>query len=394
MIKKNNGFVVIVALMMVSLMILLTQQLLQNVTVSSVFIKTMVDRERAEMLALSGLEIAMFNLLGKQEGKKKKEGGAPVAPATPPAPAAGSAKGTEKKKLTEEQRFLQRILPFLNRWREYTLTEKLDGVDGQIKICISCEHGKININEIFDFKKQEFKKEYAALLQGLEIKGKFKAGEILKRLEEFLTKRRKKLDDVSELSSIKGLGHLDIFYKPPKAGRVISERKKEPSAPNTDLTLQDIFTIWTDKAELDPLFFSDSLCAIFTLRRPRADDAKIMKDKFKNFIENFKKEWAGDWVANWKNLELFYEQTPKFLQNIKDVFSKQFEPTVYSVLSCGKVGQVEQYLLAIIKKVDKKQDEEKAQGKDEKASKGQAKPQGEESSKPEKTFKIIRTYWL
>ena len=388
--KKNNASVLIFTLLIVSLMVLLTEQLLRSVRVGSNFIRTMVDRERAEMLALSGVEMAIFQLLGKHEDEEEKKKRRAQESAS--AKKVG-AKGV-KKELNDEQEFLQRVLPHLNRWQLFDLTEQQDGIDGRIKFCISCEHGKININEIYDFKKQVFKKEYEALLKGLEIPGKLKSGEILKHLEELLKKRKKKLDDISELSMLPGFETLDIFYKPPKPPNVISEFKKESAVSNVNLAVQDIFTIWTEKPEVDPLFFSDAFCAMLGLRRPRANDAQVLQEKFQTLIESFKKDWGKNWDQNWKFLQEIYDEKPKFLKNILGIFSKQFEPTVYSVLSCGKVGNVEQRLLVVIKKVDKEEEPEKEKGK---AKQGAVKKQGDKgdkASKKQKTFKIIRSYWL
>jgi len=75
------------------------------------------------------------------------------------------------------------------------------------------------------------------------------------------------------------------------------------------------------------------------------------------------------------------------LENLKEILSKEFGPSVYSVLSCGKAGGVEQRLLAVVKEVEekeKKQQEENAQEEQKEGKK--------ESSK--KTFKIIKMYWL
>ena len=43
-----------------------------------------------------------------------------------------------------------------NQWQEFNLTTEKDGLDAVIKICITCEEGKINLNRIFNKKKKEF----------------------------------------------------------------------------------------------------------------------------------------------------------------------------------------------------------------------------------------------
>ncbi len=373
--KLHKASVVIYTLMITSIIVLLSQQLIRGVFVGSNFIKTMVYRERAEMLALGGINVAIATLTydEKEDDKQKSEDQAK----------AESTKEETEKEFKGTKRFLANVLPYLNRWHNFELKEKIDGIDGLIRICITCEHGKININEAFDFKKMEFKKEYHALLKDIELRGRLPAGEMVNRITEFFKKRKRKIDDISELQSISGLSSLDIFYKPP-----VKAPKGKRSESNSSLCLQDVFTTWTSDDKLDLLLLSDALCAIIGLRRPVADDAQSRKERFEQFIGNFKKEMAKDWLTHWKNLEQLYDQKPKILTEIKDLFAKEFGPKVFSVLSCGKVGHVEQQVLAIIRE---EITQEKAGDKPKEATTEQKDTQ---QQKAEKTLRIVRLYWL
>lgn len=367
--QHRSASIVLYVLMMLSIIVMLTQQLMRGVFVGSNFTRTMIDRERAEMLALSGIQIAMAQLTYEEKESKEQE---------------TTAQASEEGKLTGVNKFLARILPYMNRWQDFKIDEKTDGLDGLIRVCITCEHGKININEIFDFKKMEFKKEYEALLKGLELPGKIPAGEMFVRLTEFFKQRKRKLDDISELLAVPGFGALDIFYQPPS-----KQGKGKKSQPNTNLALQDIFTIWTEDEKIDLLWLSDALCAILGMRRPLADDAVTQKKRFAQFAQSFKKEMAHDWDNNWKILENIYDQKPKIFPEIKSLFTKGFGPNIFSVLSCGKVGQVDQYVLAVICVEEKAKEEGNEDILDEKK-------QDESSSvgENEKKFKILRMYWL
>ncbi len=390
--RKKTGAILIFSLMLASLMILLTEQLFRSVNVNWTFSRAMVDRERAEMLALSGLTIAKNQLTIEPEDKddkKKKTQASQEA----------SKVGEKKEEDTPVKKFLRRVLPNLNRWQVFTFEEKRDGIEGELKICISCEHGKINLNHAFDFKKQEFKKLYAALLKGLEIKGKVKAGEILQKLTEFLKERRKKLHDVSELNKMSLFKNFKIFYKPPEMVLESSgtTKKKEKAKPNPNIMLQDLFTIWTPDDKLEYLMFSDALCAIFGLRRPLANDADVKKDVFKKVIDTFKPDWGKNWDENSKYLQEIYDNKPKVLKQLQPLFSQQFEPTVYSVLSWAKVGSVEQKLLAIVKKTKhngKKKEKDSKKKEQEKNNKDKIDKKDKESKKPESFFKVVRVYWL
>jgi hypothetical protein len=390
--RQQPGSIMIFCLLILAVIVIFTEQLLRNVLVGSLFTKTMIDREHAEMLALSGVHIAMATALVDEKREKERES----QQAFTQLPTEKDNDQSTDAKTKNARTLLTRLLPNLNRWKTYDLTEKVEGFDGQIKVCISAEDGKININNAFDFKKQEFKKEYQAFLQGLEIPGKLKAGEILKRLTEFLSKRKKRLDDISELSLVPGLEQLDIFYSPPQ-----SAAKNKKSEPNAELMLQDIFTIWSSGDSMDVMVLSDALCAILGLRRPAADDASKLKNVFKQITSSFNPQWSKDWENNWKSIEPLYGEKPKFLKEVNRIFSKEFGPRVYSVLSCGKVGHVEQKLLAIIREVaetdpqaDKNnQPQDQKNIKDDKApSKGNSSKQPPAQSR--KSFKIEKIYWL
>lgn len=381
--KKASGSIVVACLLLLSVIILFTEQLLRNVFVGSLFTKTMTDREHAEMLALGGVQIAIATLSIPEKDEKKEN----VQPDD------SSAEKIDKSgKIKKTRRLLGRILPYLNRWRTFTLKQAIDGIDGEVKVCISSEHGKININEAFDFKKQEFKKEYKALLQGLEIPGKMPAGEMLKQMTEFFKKRKRKLDDVSELSLVNGFEQLNMFYEPP----VPAAKKNKKSEANTEIMLQDIFTIWSGRANIEPLLFSDALCSIFGVRRPTASDALTMKEAFKKVAQSFVSQWSGDWDKNWSAIEPLYGEKPKFLKEMQPIFSKEFGPRVYSVLSCGKVGHVEQRVLALLKETVKKvvpsqSDQQEKVLASAQASKSEQQTKAAQSAV---TFKIEKIYWL
>ena len=195
---KQRGFVLIFTLVIMSLVTILTQQLMQSTFVGSYFTSTAVGREKAKILALGGINLAMAQLappIKKQKLATTEE-------------KAGDPKETAKRDLVKV------LVPNLNKWQEFELSEDIDGVDGSIKFCITSEEGKININEAFDFQKAEFKKEIQILLQSLAIKGKLAKGVILKKLTEFFKSRKRKLDDISELIEIPEFQNLDVFIPP------------------------------------------------------------------------------------------------------------------------------------------------------------------------------------
>lgn len=388
--KKNKGFIIIFVLMMVSLIVFLTQQLVSGVLVTSNFVSIVMQRDQARLLALGGIDIAINKLLeldhedkkDDQEKEKEKQENSDDKEDE-------KISGQVSKLSVHDKKFLGQIFPYLNRWQTFAFDEKIDGFAGQLKLCLSCEEGKINLNEAFDFKKQEFKKEYGTLLKSLEIKGILAAGELATKLQEFLVERARKLEDLSELTAIAACKELDIFYKPPEA----PTQKGEEAKPSPNIALTDIFTIWSGTELVTPLLFSDALCAIFGFRRPLADDPEKMKDAFKEFKEKFGPGVARNWDASWEILQPIFDQKPVFLKEMEAVFSKEFGPRCYSVLSYASIGKVTQRLLAIIKKVplDKPKKTEKAE---QAAQSDASKKSDDEKKKNEFEFKILRLYWI
>lgn len=367
--RRSSGVIVVAALIMVAGIAMVTEQLIRTVLIGSRFAMTMVEREKAKVLALSGVQIAIAQLIEAEkkvsEEEKNREQDAQKKP---------ELQSSVNKKL------LKFLLSHLNRWKTYSFTEKQDGIEGALKICLVSEHGKINVNEAFDFEKQVFKKEYELLIEGLVVEQKLPAGKFLKLAQEYLSQRKKKLDDLSELLDIKGLAGIDFIYRPPEP----TTQKGEEDQPNSMLTLQDIFTIWGDQGQLHPLLLTDGLCAMLRLRRPLARDGIKMKEVHKKIVAEYRDSWAQNWEQSWQNFVPMYGDKIPPLKNLPTVFAKQFEPSIYSVLSYGKIGQTEQQLLAIIKK-------EKVQNV---ASQADNQVQAKTVDEDQHRFRIIRLYWL
>lgn len=362
---QRSGSILLYALMTLAAIMFLLQGVIKNVFINNRFTETMLAREQAELLAYSGVQLAIAQLMEEEP---------PVTQEQLPA---------DQQARKNQMAMLKRVLPGLNRWQVCQLRKKTDRVDGTIKFCISSENGKLNINKVFDFKTMAFKQPFADFIRRLEIKPTLKQGEVHDRLVEYFKKRKKRLYDVSELLMVPGLQALEIFYAPPAPAA-----KDKPSQPNVNVTLLDVFTVWTDNDKINPLWFSDSWCGMLGLHRPRADDAEKQKDAFKKMFDQIKLDQKPNWDDQWAIVEPLYGQKPKVVTALKDNFTKEFGSTVYSVLSCGKVDDVECQLLAILKE----------QAVTEKTAKPKDNAQNEAKTEPggpaKKMLKILRIYWL
>lgn len=377
---RSSGSVMIFCLMIMAGLMFLSQQLITTVFVSSRFIRTMVEREHAEALALGGIQIAIAQLSADETDEPSKKEKSTADP--------------QEKVDTPQQVMLKRVVPHLNRWQHFKFDYKQDEFDGEIKLCISSEQGKININNIFDFQAMDFKKPFDQIIKSLEVRGKLKPGQIYTRLIEFFKKRKRKLDDLSQLLEIKDLEGIDIVYNPPQQAA-----KGKQSMPNGNVTLQDLFTLWSDGVLLEPTMLSDALCAVFSLRRPHADDAQTRQEQLSQFFTKYDPKKQYDWEASWDILEPLYGEKPKSIGALKQIFTKQFGAKVFSVLSCGKVGSVESRALAIVQEVTQKprpQELEKEAQKDtdNTVEAEQSSGSDKKQKKPKVLLRVVRLYWV
>ena len=96
------------------------------------------------------------------------------------------------------------MLPIINRWQEFKLVKKTDGIDGVIRVCIMSENGKVNLNQIFDFKTKKFKgqgqvaRDYAKSFKIIAERLKsFVEIDLYQPNLSFLTKRGYPLNDIN-----------------------------------------------------------------------------------------------------------------------------------------------------------------------------------------------------
>lgn len=332
--SSNRGFVLVTTLMILSLAMVLIAFLINRSTVFFPLVQTCIDREKAKELALGGLQLASSQIAYADVIEEKESGN----------------KNNEKKAtdnnnaLAQSKQLLKTLIPILNKWQTIKLDTTKDGIDGEIRICITSEDGKININELYDFQKHEFIKgkeqeEFKKLLQ--ELFGKLKKSsdseDPLMSVEAFLKERTDSLRDVSELISAKAFAGFknNIFFNP--------DQQNSQSKDKKTLYLSDIFTIWSRKRTIDPWLMSYSIRSMLEL-------AELSKGPYVEAIKNFKGTY--NWPTDWNNIfsKLYkkdFNNLPKGMQHLLNV---NFGPETFSVLSYGTVGQVTHRLYAIIER--------------------------------------------
>jgi len=338
--KSSSGYILIVTLLMIAGMTAIGTYIYLRSTVFFPLMRTVYDREKAKVLALGGLQIAIRQLSQFNEPQSEQ--------ASSPQNAGQPSKS--KQESGGPLQLFARLMPIINRWQTFPFQKKIDGIDGSLQICLVCEEGKININRIYDFDKGTFhgqgqaKGDWQKIMELVckEIEQALGGKELLSSLETFLKSRKYPLYDTTELLTIKEfeIFRNHIFYQP--------DTKTGDTKINMYLT--DIFTTFSNKSTLEPRFFSDSMLSILKLAQTASTDETKRAEQVSTMQKNFKQtaQWPSDWETQ---LKPFYEKDLQSLLNgLDSVLSTQFNPTQFSVLTYGTVGAVTQRLLAIVKR--------------------------------------------
>lgn len=338
---QRSGFILVLTLMILSMIVMLVTQLFQNSMIHFYFDRTMIEREKARSLAKGGIELAI-SMLTIQEEKKPTDKAAPAL-----------QKPDEEKKDPNIE-LLKRIEPALNRWQSFKLKEDVDGIDGEIKLCITSEDGKIDINQWYDFNKKKFIGEGETSLDGKKlfkalfnsVKKTASGKDLFEVFEKFLKQRQYKLNEVTELLSIKEFREAfkeAIFYEPP----ALKGTKKE----QRPVYLMDIFTLWSEAKTLNSWLLSDSICAIVGLKRAEPGDTQAREKEVEQLLKGMK-SIEGDIKVTWeKVLQKLYGKELKAVPNeFSSLLAQKFEAKTFGILSYGTVGAITQKIFAIIER--------------------------------------------
>lgn len=343
--QQQRGFILVLTLLILSLAIIVVNQFFISGTTTVFFDRAMIDREKAKTLAYGAIQLAQSQLVIIKEKEES----------SPEKKSASEKKDTAK----QEKKFLERIVPNLNRWQTIELTEKKDGINAIIKLCISSEDGKLNINHLYDFEKKKFisfasskdtktldKKtdvsEVGVLFESIQKLTESK--DLLGSFEKFLKDRQYKLNDVTELlknSDFQQAFKNKIFYEPPVKNQASKQYKK-------NIYLMDLFTIFSATGKLEPWLLSDSVAAVLGLERAQADDTEKRKQLLADMLKEFKPSISleKDWNTLFK--PMYSKEFKSLKKEIHSMFQTTFSPQTFSVIIHATVGAITQKLYVIL----------------------------------------------
>jgi len=334
---KKRGYILPLSLMIISIIVIATTYLFDLSLSHNMLMHTLQEREQAKTLAMGGLQLAMSQLTVFE---KKEESSQPPGQ---PMSGVALAKTEGQKKKSKEQQLFEQILPIINRWQTFELTQALEGIDATVRICICAEEGKINLANLHTLAKgskeavTKLKELYEPIFKSSDL---FKAKENLANaLIDSLSKRKEPFDDVTQLVLLPEFANIPFFYEPPEPG----------STQKRTIYLMDLFTLETESAQLEPWLLSDSVCAVLGLNRVQPDDLEKRKQEIKPIVEKFSPTIKWD-KQQWDTLlkPIYGKDFASLPKGIGALFTAKFEPKIFSVISYGKVGNTVQRIYAIL----------------------------------------------
>lgn len=346
--STKSGYILVMALLIIALVVLITG-VMTDVGGSYVpYMSAMAQRQKARLLAMGGIACAQSQLARVIELDQTKK----------------PEQGQKAQKITPEQEatiLLKDILPVINTWQTIELKVEKEGIDGTLQIFIACEDGKLNINELFDFKAKKFKDEkkgeqsVKTQLNKLlgPVEKRMKSPELVATLENILAKRGYPLNDITELLTNTGCaGFKHAQFVTPESHTSLDKEKTAP------FMLTDLFTTYTNHMDLEPWLLSDAVRRLYTQQEQATSKGKSVHDKeaLGELLKKFKvqAEWSRDWDEWLKPIYgVAFNQLPK---GAVQFFAKTFDPRIFSVTVVATVGESTQRLYAILERIRKSQD--------------------------------------
>ncbi len=331
------GYVLALALMVMSLSVIMLTSIFYKSIVHYKYSTYFMRREKAQWLALSGIEIARAQL-GITEPKKQRESTKEKKEHIQDS-ALNNTQETASQEISTKKVRIGKKLKLVNRWQTFTLQERTDGIDATIKIFIACEHGKVNINQLYNFNQRQFITQgpfdalafYTMFFNRLTPLVHQK--NLLDAFVQFLKNRGYELDDVTSLNVKQ---EFSVF-----ANRIVREPEQQASA--KQVYLMDLFTLDSERMTLDPLFLSVSIQTLLGLRQHHMRD-----------YEHVLKDWneGMPWEQAWDKVlaPLYGKEYTVLPEELKPLLSSQVEPSVFSVISYATVGEMTQKMYAIVQK--------------------------------------------
>lgn len=203
---------------------------------------------------------------------------------------------------------------------------------------LGSEHGKLNLNGLYDFKKSTWasseKKEFCKALFKL-IEKQMKASDLFDSFEKYLKKRGTPFNDVSELFNITEFAKVfpaQLIHKGSQASK--------------NLYLGELFTVSTDHDTINCVGLSRSFALLVGAKQENMIELLQQKEKMQ---EVMKLSSAGE-----QGLTTFFDKVygvdfKNIPQEFKSLLTMNFELNIFSIVLTASAQKIASTIYAIIK---------------------------------------------
>jgi hypothetical protein len=327
MTHAKRGYVLFLLFTILSVCSVLISLYFSQVVVYRQLMYLLITKEKTTRLAQSGISLVQALITPEKQNKEEAKSKEPAE--------------------TFEQKLLQQVFNIFNKQETYALNQKIDGIDGKIKLSLQFEQGKLNLNSLFDFEKKKFIAEGQAgdrkklcIWLFERIAALTKHSSLFPAFEKHLMSRSFDFNDVTELLSISEFAqafdnNVFLFFTEPDS----------PKASTDKVFLTDIFTVSTEQETINPWLFSQSWCKILNLQPKQKLNPEEKKKIFSTIAKT--NNWQSDWD---KNLKEFYQKEYKDIASeIKTILTTEFEANIFSLLLKVNIGETNSTIFTIVK---------------------------------------------
>jgi hypothetical protein len=303
---KRHGYILVITITLLSLAVVIVTRLANDSVLNISYVVNSYKRLKAQQLAFSGIDLGRSIISLKEDDPKKI------------------------KQFTQ-------ILLNLNRWQKYEIKLNDDsGLKCNLQFYLSSEQGKCNINQCLQFAKNEKSQKLEPNIWTIiaEPLGKILTAQDLKSAtEEWAANRTIPLNDTTDLLKLEKFAYFN--------DKIVINEKME-------YALDDIFTISTNDAKIQPYLLSSSTAKLLKLKNINDFTAEEWQELVKKAAEKFTENSSIE--KNWDELfaPMFGKKISELPTNFIKVCSPKWDPLIFSIIVQVQYDNVFYALYAII----------------------------------------------
>lgn len=339
--SSRGGYILLLTLLVMSLVVVIVVQIYYTSSGFTSFCQVAVARERAKMLALSGVQMMRCKLFVAAEKKQKKD---PVI-----SNVSKAGPGVADLSQLPVVQLLRTVMPVLNRWQKVTVTDQSG--TGVLSMYLVCDDGKFLLNGILtilgnkhgsDRAKQCTREIMAMVSKNIGAKI-----DLSDSLYAFFQQRKGIwFNEVTEVLKVPGFEAFE--------NRVFIPLKQESPEKVQTVYLTDLFTSRARSGKLNPWVLSASVRVALGLNQQGEGD--VAGQDLEGALKKFKRTF--NWKIDWNNVlkPLYGKDFQSLPKGIASWLSTNCEPTFFSVLVHAQVDGITQRLYALLARDEQRED--------------------------------------